>query len=91
MAKIKKIKGVFQKDNYWYARVDGKQVYCGKGNKGYNLAVAAKAKETARKYENKEINAGMKVKRAEFKTVDEMLKWYLELPTIKQQKILSRK
>jgi integrase len=91
MAKIKKIKGVFQKDNYWYARVDGKQVYCGKGNKGYNLAVAAKAKETARKYENKEINAGMKVKRAEFKTVDEMLKWYLELPTIKQQKIFSRK
>lgn len=37
-----KIKGVFQQGVYWYARVDGKRVYCcGKGDKGYRRAVAS--------------------------------------------------
>jgi hypothetical protein len=27
--------------SYWYARVDGKRVYCGKGTQGKEIAVAA--------------------------------------------------
>jgi hypothetical protein len=29
--------------SYWYAQVDGRRVYCGKGEKGRNLAEAARA------------------------------------------------
>ena len=73
MAKAKTpIKGVFQKNDYWYARVDSKQVYCGKGDKGYELAVAARAKDIARSYENKEVNAGLKVKRVRFKKIKDV-------------------
>ena len=58
MAK-QKMKGVCLKKGYWYARVDNKEVYCGKGSKGYKMAVAAKAKDIARQYENKEIGISL--------------------------------
>jgi hypothetical protein len=43
----KKMKGVTcitrNGATYWYARVDGQRVYCGKGDKGYKVAVAARS------------------------------------------------
>ena len=27
----KQIRGVYEKNGYWYARISGKEVYCGKG------------------------------------------------------------
>ena len=61
---------------YWYARIDGTKKYCGKDDKGYKIATAAKAKEIARKYENKEANAGLKVKKINFKNFTELCNWY---------------
>ena len=44
MAKPKRMKGVTCKNGYWYARVDRHLKYCGKGEKGRNLAEAARKK-----------------------------------------------
>ena len=45
MAKPKHpMKGVFQKNGYWYARVDGQETYCGKGNKGLKTAETSRKK-----------------------------------------------
>jgi integrase len=85
------MKGVYQKKGYWYARVDGKEVYCGKGAKGHKMAVAAKAKDIARKYEDKEIGAGLKVKKVNFKTFAELCDWYMEQPSIQEQAGYKRK
>jgi integrase len=85
------MKGVYLKKGYWYARVEGKEVYCGKGSKGYKMAVAAKAKDIARQYENKEIGAGLKVKKVNFKTFAELIDWYLEQPSIQEQASYKRK
>ena len=71
---------------YWYARVDGKKTYCGKDDKGKKLAEAARSKYVAKQYENREMAAGLTVKRMEFKTVLDMLNWYMTLPTIQEQK-----
>jgi integrase len=91
----KKIKGVTcitrNGSTYWYARVDGERVYCGKGDKGYKLAVAARSKYVAKRYENREMAAGLKVRRAEFKTVQDLSNWYMELPTVQQQAGYQRK
>ena len=87
----KKIKGVTSitrnGSTYWYARVDGERVYCGKGDKGYKLAVAARAKHVARQYENREIAAGLKVKKAGFKTIRDLCNWYMQLPKV--QRLIS--
>ena len=48
---------------YWYANLGDKSQYCGMGTKSNKIAKAAKAKHTAKKYEDKEVNAGLKVKR----------------------------
>ncbi len=85
-----KMKGVTCKKGYWYARVKGEQVYCGKGEKGRKLAEAAKSKDIVRRYENKEINAGLKVKRVEFKTVQDLSNWYMTLPAIQGKKSYNR-
>ena len=66
---------------YWYARIDGQKKYCGKGDKGREIAIAAKAKQIAKNYENKEISAGLKVKKVKFKTVTDLSNWYMQLPT----------
>ncbi len=96
MAKPKKIpKGVsfIAKEGveYWYARIKGQKKYCGKGDKGREIAIAAKAKNIARKYEYKEIDAGLRVKRIGFKTVTDLSNWYMELPTIQSQKSYPQK
>lgn len=87
----KKIKGVTCKNGYWYAGIDGKQKCCGKGNKGYNLAKTARMKWEVKQYENREVNAGLKVKKVELKNVADLSNWYMEIPSIQQQSSYFRK
>jgi len=95
MAKRKTMKGVTCSKRkgvvYWYARINGEKRYCGKDDKGKNLAEAAKAKDISRKYENKEINAGLRVKKIEFKTVKDLANWYMTLPSTQELKSYNRK
>ncbi len=76
---------------YWYAQIDGRKQYCGKGSKGKELAEAARSKFIAKKYENREVRAGLKVKKVQFRTVLEMSNWYMTLPTVQAQKSHWRK
>lgn len=76
---------------YWYARVDGRRVYCGEGAKGRKLAEAARSKHVTRKYENREVDAGLKVRRADLRTVTELANWYMTLPTVQEQRSYRRK
>ncbi|MBW2470338.1 MAG: site-specific integrase, partial [Deltaproteobacteria bacterium] len=76
---------------YWYARIDGNKKYCGIGEKGKKIAIAAKAKEITRKYENKEVNAGLKVKKVEFKNFTKLCNWYMQQPSIQEQAGYKRK
>jgi hypothetical protein len=76
---------------YWYARKGKTRVYCGKGEEGRKIAEAARAKHIAQQYEQKEIGAGLKVKRIEFKTFTNLSNWYMTLPGIQEQKIYNRK
>ena len=90
-----KIKGVtcIQRNGsvYWYARIDGRRVYCGEGGEGKKRAEAAKAKEMAKKYEDRDRNAGLKVKKVEFRTIKELANWYMQLPTVQAKKGYYRK
>ena len=70
--------------DYWYAQVDGRRVYCGKGDKGRQMAEAARSKYVAKQYENREIQAGLKVKKTSLRTVKELMNWYMELPSVQQ-------
>ena len=90
MSKPKTIKGVTCKNGYYYARIDGEQKYCGKGEKGFKLAKTARMKWEVKQYENKEINAGLKVKRTEFKTVQDISNWYMTLPVVQEKKSYGR-
>ncbi len=46
---------------YWYAALGGRSPqYCGKGEKGRKLAVAARSNHVAKQYMNREIAAGIK-------------------------------
>ncbi|MBW2346065.1 MAG: site-specific integrase [Deltaproteobacteria bacterium] len=76
---------------YWYARIDGQRVYYGEGDKGQKLAEAARAKNIVEKYENREISAGLKVKKVEFRTIKELSNWYMELPTVQAKRGYYRK
>jgi integrase len=91
----KKMKGVTcinrNGATYWYARVDGQRVYCGKGDRGYKVAVAARSKYVARRYETREMTAGLKVRKAEFKTVRDLSNWYMQLPKVQQLASYERK
>jgi integrase len=76
---------------YWYARIDGQKKYCGIGEKGKKIAIAAKAKEIARKYEDKEANAGLRVKKVEFKNFTKLCNWYMQQPSVQEQAGYKRK
>jgi integrase len=76
---------------YWYARIGDKKTYCGKGDKGFQIAVAAKGKDLAKGYENKEIRVGLKVTRPEFKTIRDLANWYMQLPSVQGLKSYYRK
>jgi len=64
---------------YWVWEHDGKVHSAGIGEEGRMMAEAAKAKAIAKDYENKEIQAGLQVKRTRLKTVAELLDWYMEI------------
>ena len=72
--------------NYWYARIEGGKKNFGKDEKGREMAEAAKQKANVKQYENREANAVLKTKKAEFKTVMDLCNWFMELPTIQEQK-----
>jgi integrase len=86
------MKGVRCRNDYWYARIDSQEKYCGKGEKGRKVAEAARKKWEVRQYENKEINAGLKVKKVMLKTVLDLSNWYmLEIPSVQESKSYERK
>jgi integrase len=89
------MKGVSSRERkgvvYWYAQINGRKQYCGKDSKGKELAEAARSKFIAKKYENREIHAGLKVKKVQFRSVLEMSNWYMTLPTVQAQKSHWRK
>jgi len=76
---------------YWYARIDGQKKYCGAGNKGREIAIAAKAKDIAVKFEKRELSAGLATKRIRLKTVLDLSNWYMTLPKIQKQASYRRK
>ena len=76
---------------YWYARIDGQRVYCGKGDKGRKMAEAARSKYVVKQYENKEVQAGLRVKKTVFRTVKEMMNWYMQLPSVQNHASYQRK
>lgn len=76
---------------YWYARIDGQRAYCGKDQEGKELAVAARGKYEGKRFENRAVNAGLKVKKVEFKTIKNLSNWYMQLPTVQKKKGYSRK
>ncbi|MEJ2730882.1 MAG: hypothetical protein P8185_20665 [Deltaproteobacteria bacterium] len=55
------------------------------------MAEAAKAKEIANRYETKELGAGLKVRRVQFKMFRQMCNWYMTSPRILKQKGYERK
>ncbi len=91
MSKPRTMKGVSCKNGYYYARVEGCLKYCGKGDKGRKIAEAARKKWEVKLYENREINAGLTVKRAELKTVRELSNWFMEIPSVQEQASYQRK
>jgi len=66
-------------------------VYCGKNDEGYKRAIAARGKYEARKYENRDAIAGLRVKKARFRTLKGMANWYMQLPSVQRQKRYKRK
>ena len=94
MAKKKGAKlnrGVFEKKGYFYANIDGRREYFGAGDEGRKLAEAARAKFELSKYENREIRAGLNVKKTSVKTFRELCNWYMALPSIQAMKIYQRR
>ena len=86
------MKGVRCRKNYWYARIDGHEKYCGKGDKGKGIAETARKKWEVKQYENKQVNAGLKVKKVELKTFLKLCNWYMEeIPSVQDQKSYERK
>ena len=89
---MKGVNCIIRKDvEYWYARIDGEKKYCGRGSEGQKLAVAAKAKDITKRYENIEFRAGLKVKKAEFKTVQDLSNWYMTIPSVQEKRGYTRK
>jgi len=85
------MKGVTCQNGYWYARVDGARVSCGKGKKGERMAKAARAKYDAKQYERRQSNTGLKVKKAQFNNIQQMSDWYFSLPKVQELKSYDRK
>ena len=56
---------------YWYARIDGRREYCGRGDDGRKVAEAARKKWEVKQFERRLSGLGIKVKRTNFKTVQD--------------------
>lgn len=92
---MKQMKGVScikrGSSEYWSAQIDGRKLYCGKGDKGKKMAEAAKAKHIARQYEDREAAVGLKVRKVELKTINALSNWYMTRPSIQEKKGYRRK
>ncbi len=75
---------------YWYARVNGRRVYCGKDKEGKELAEAARKKYDAERYERRQRGAGIKVTKVELRTIKELADWYMQLPAIQKLEAYDR-
>jgi len=103
----KKMEGIYSVarngQEYWYARIGERKrsekqdrmvsvaTYMGKGNKGHKLAVAARSKYNKERYESRELSAGMQVKRSQFATFGDMMKWFMDLPSTQKKPSYERK
>jgi integrase len=86
------MKGVNCKNGkYWYARIDGKLIYCGKGNKGQKTAEIRRKKYEVQCHEERETLSGLEVKRNKLETVGDLADWYLASPSVKDLKSYGRK
>jgi integrase len=63
----------------WYANINGRKIYCGIGDDGKKIALASKGKEISKRYELREVQAGLKTQRVELKKVRDLMIWYLGL------------
>jgi len=79
----KPIKGVYQKKAYWYVRVNGKEIYCGKGSKGRKTAEIRRKRYDVEQHEKRERRVGLKIRRNPIETVGNLVDWYLSLTTVK--------
>jgi integrase len=72
--------------------VDDSKIYTGRGDEGRKMAVEARGKYESRRYERREVSAGLKVQRPEFRTVKDLLNWYMtEIPSVQAKKGFYRK
>lgn len=74
------------KKTYWFAYIHGEKKYFGEGKTGKDLAVTTKSAETQEKKIHKLIGSGIKVEGAAFKTLKEMIDWYMKQPSVKRHK-----
>ena len=76
---------------YWFAYVDGQQVYCGSNAEGKAIAEAKRGEYLKKRVENRFKLAGMKVERLQFKRIIDLSNWYMGLPTVQNKKGYIRK
>lgn len=92
----KKIRGVksIEKNGsvYWYVALGGKNPqYCGKGEEGREDAEEKRRAYLKGKRDARRNGLDLPPKKITFKTVKQLLNWYMELPRIQKQKSYSRK
>jgi site-specific recombinase XerD len=55
------------------------------------LAKAARMKWEVKQYENREVSAGLKVKKIHLRNVKDLSNWYMTVPSVQEQKIYKRR
>ena len=85
----KKMKGVTciarNGATYWYARVNGKRQYIGKGNKGKKDALEARHKWEYERLQAKRQGIGLETRTTQFRRFIDMMNWYMELPSTQKK------
>jgi integrase len=77
-------------DELWYARIDGRRVYCGKNEEGFNLATVARKKYDVRRVEEGYARAGVKKAKSKFRTFKQLANWYTENKAVQRKKSYQR-
>lgn len=75
---------------YWYARIP-KPKAMGPGEEGKQRAIAARAKYVSKRYEHKDDEAGLNMKRIKLATIDDLHQWYFTRPKIQKLESFHRK
>jgi integrase len=76
---------------YYYARLGNKRKYCGRGEQGFEIAIAARAMHIGKRYEKREVAVGLNVSRVQLKTFEDLSKWCLSRPQTKRLKSYQTK